>query len=75
VTGVQAPVEAKDFSSSLWPGQFWGPPSLLSNGYGGSFPRGKALPGQNADHSPPSIAGVKNELELYVLFPFAPPWQ
>jgi hypothetical protein len=28
----------------------WGPPSLLSNGYWGSFTRGKAWPGRDADH-------------------------
>jgi hypothetical protein len=30
-------------------------------GTGGSFPRGKARPGRDADHSPPSSAEVKNE--------------
>jgi hypothetical protein len=30
-------------------------------GTGGSFPRGKARPGRDADHSPPSRAEVKNE--------------
>jgi hypothetical protein len=30
------------FSSPRRPGRLWGPPSLLSNGYGGSFPGGKA---------------------------------
>jgi len=39
----------------------WGPPSLLSNGYRGPFPGGKARPGRDADHSPPSSAEVKNE--------------
>jgi hypothetical protein len=38
-----------------------GPPSLLYNGYWGSFPRGKARPGRDADYSPPSSADVKNE--------------
>jgi hypothetical protein len=28
---------------------------------GGSFPGGKARPGRDADHSPPSSAEVKNE--------------
>jgi hypothetical protein len=40
---------------------------LLSNGYRGSFPWGKAWPGRDADHSPPSSAKVVNEKELYLL--------
>jgi hypothetical protein len=36
--------------------RLWGPPSLLYNGY-----RGKARPGRDADHSPPSSAEVENE--------------
>jgi len=35
----------------------------------GPFPGGKAWPGCNADHSPPSSAEVKNEYELYILSP------
>jgi hypothetical protein len=38
-----------------------GPPSLLYNGYGGLFPRGKVRPGRDADHLPPSSAEVKIE--------------
>jgi hypothetical protein len=34
------------------PDQLLGSPSLLSSGYWGSFPGGKALPGRDADHSP-----------------------
>jgi hypothetical protein len=30
-------------------------------GAGGSFPGGKARPGRDADHSPPSSAGVKKQ--------------
>jgi hypothetical protein len=37
------------------------PPSLLYNGYRGSFPGAKARPGRDADHSPPSSAEVVNE--------------
>jgi hypothetical protein len=47
------PVGAKDFSSSpLCPDRLWSPPSLLSNGYRGPFPGGKARPEPDADHSP-----------------------
>jgi hypothetical protein len=35
-----------------------GPPSLLYSGYRGPFPGGKAWPGRDADHSPPSTAEV-----------------
>jgi hypothetical protein len=38
-------------------------------GTGGSFPGGKARPGRDADHSPPSSAEVKKEYELYLLSP------
>jgi hypothetical protein len=40
----------------------------------GPFPGGEAQPGHDADHSPPSSAEAKNERELYLLFPQAPPW-
>jgi hypothetical protein len=36
---------------------------------GGPFPGGKARPGRDADHSPPSSAEVENEYELYLLSP------
>jgi hypothetical protein len=43
---------------------------------GGPFPRGKARPGRDADHSPPpSSAEVVNEYELYLLSPQVPPWR
>jgi hypothetical protein len=44
-------------------------------GTGGPFPWGKARPGRDADHSPPSNAEVMNELEVYLLSPQAPPWR
>jgi hypothetical protein len=50
----------EDFSSSLSPVRLWGPPSLLYNGYRGSFLRGKVRPGRDADHSL-SSAEVENE--------------
>jgi hypothetical protein len=50
------------FLQPLSPDRLWGPPSLLYNGYRGSFPPGvKARPGHDADHSPPSSAEVMNE--------------
>jgi hypothetical protein len=36
-------------------------PTFYPMGTGGPFPGGKARPGRDADHSPPSSAEVKNE--------------
>jgi hypothetical protein len=60
--GVRSPAGAENFSSNLLcPDRLWGPPNFLYNGYRGPFPGGKARPGRDADHSPPSSAEVVNE--------------
>jgi hypothetical protein len=50
-------------------------PAFYPIGTGGPFPGGKARPGRDTDHTPPSSAEVKNEYELYLISPQAPPWR
>jgi hypothetical protein len=59
---VRSPTGA-DFSSSpcVQTGSGAAHPASYPMGTGGSFPGGKARPGHDADHSPPSSAEVKNE--------------
>jgi hypothetical protein len=60
--GVQSPAGAKDFSSILFVQTGSGAhPASSPMGTRGPFPRGKARPGRDADHSPPSSAEVVNE--------------
>jgi hypothetical protein len=40
----------------------------------GPSPGGKAQPGRDADHSPPSRVDIVNEYELYLLSSPAPPY-
>jgi hypothetical protein len=61
-TGVRSPTEAEDFSFSLYVQTGSGAhPASYPMGTGGPFPGGKAWPGRDADHSPPSSAEVKYE--------------
>jgi hypothetical protein len=56
-TEVRSPTEVKDFSSTLCVQTGpWAHPASCTVGTGGSFPGGKARPGRDADHSPPSRA-------------------
>jgi hypothetical protein len=69
-SGVRSPARAKDFSSILCVQTGSGAhPASSIMGTGGPFPGGKARPGRDADHSPPSSAEVVNEQELYLLSP------
>jgi hypothetical protein len=60
--GVRSPAGTKDFSSSLCVQTGSGAhPASCTMGTGDTFPGGKARPGGDADHSPPSSAEVVNE--------------
>jgi hypothetical protein len=59
---VRSPTGAENFSFSPCVQSGSGAhPACYPVGTGGSFPGGKARPGHDADHSPPSSAEVKNE--------------
>jgi hypothetical protein len=67
---VRSPAEARDFSSNLCVQTGSGShPASCPMGTGGPFPGGKARPGRDPNHSPPSSAEVVNEYELYLLSP------
>jgi hypothetical protein len=71
---VRSPAGAKKFSSILFVQTGYGAhPASSTMGSGGPFPGGKARPGRDDDHSPPSSAEVVNEYELYLFSPQAPP--
>jgi hypothetical protein len=60
--GVRPPTEAEDFSSNPCVQTGSGAhPASCTVGTGGSLPGGKARPGRDADHSPPSSAEVNKE--------------
>jgi hypothetical protein len=60
--GVRSPTGAEDFSSILCVQTGSGAhPASCTMGTGGPFPGGKARPGRDADHLPPSSAEVVNE--------------
>jgi hypothetical protein len=56
---------------STRPDRPWDLSSLLYNGYRVSFP-GVKRPGRGVDHPPPSIAEVKERVELYLYSPSGP---
>jgi hypothetical protein len=60
--GVRTPTGAKDFSSNHCVQTGSGAhPASCTMGTEGPSPEGKARPGRDADHSPPSSADVVNE--------------
>jgi hypothetical protein len=59
---VRSPAGAKDFFSNLCVQTGSGAhPASCTMGTEGPFPGGKARPGRDADHSPPSSVEVENE--------------
>jgi hypothetical protein len=59
---VRSPAESEDFSSSLRiQTGYRAHPASCTMGTRDPFPGGKARPGRDADHSPPSSAEVVNE--------------
>jgi hypothetical protein len=61
-TGVRSLTGAEDFFSSLCVQTGSGAhQASCTVGTGGPFPGGKARPGRDVNHSPPSSAEVKNE--------------
>jgi hypothetical protein len=60
--GVRSPAGAEDFSSNLCVQTGSGAhPAYCTMSTGGPFAGGKARPGRDADHSPPSSAEIKNK--------------
>jgi hypothetical protein len=68
---VQTPVGGEFFPTR--PGQSWGPPILLYNGWRVSFPGGKQLK-WGIKYSPPSSAKVKERVQLYLYSLSGPSW-
>jgi hypothetical protein len=70
--GVRVPVSlgSRIFSSPRRLDRLWGPPNLLSNGYGGSFP-GVKQPVSETDHSPPTSAEIKKMWIYTTTSPYA----
>jgi hypothetical protein len=67
--GIRSPAGAKDFSYNLFVQTGSGAhPASCTMGTGGPLPGGKARPGRDADHSPPSSTEVVNE-EIYLFSP------
>jgi hypothetical protein len=58
---VRSPTGADFSSSPCVQTGFGAHPASYPMGTRGSYPGGKARPGRDADHSPPSSAEVKNE--------------
>jgi hypothetical protein len=65
-TGIRSPTEEKYFFSSVCVQTSLRHTERPIQWEQGVSPGGKARPGREADHSPPSSVEVKNEKELYL---------
>jgi hypothetical protein len=75
VIGVRFPAGAKDFSSNLCVQTGSGAlPASCTMGTGDPFPGGKARPGRDADHSPPSSVRSRTS-RSYTSLPQVPSWR
>jgi hypothetical protein len=68
--GVRAPVESRIFSSPRRPDRLWGTSNLVSNGYRGLFPRGKADGALSSPLTSNKCRGQEN-VDLYCHRPFS----
>ena len=64
--GIRIPVGETFFSSPKRTDRLWGPPTVVFNGYQGSFPDVKR-PECDVDHSPPSSVDVKKSCAIRLL--------
>jgi hypothetical protein len=74
--GVRSQAGAKDFSSNICiQTGSEAHPASCTMGTGGSFPRGKARPGRDADHSPYLVPRSRMSRSYTSSIPQAPPWR
>jgi hypothetical protein len=72
--GVRVPVGSRIFSSPHRPDRFWGPPSLLSNGYRELFPRGYSGRGVKLTSHLQRVPRSRERGSIYPL-PHTPSWR
>jgi hypothetical protein len=73
--GIRVHVGSKISTSPYRPARLWGPPNLLSSGYGGGvLSLAVNREGSEADNSPQTIAEVKKTW-VYISTPHTPSWR
>jgi hypothetical protein len=68
--GVRVPVGARIFTTPCRPDWFWGPPSIVTNGYRRFFIRGVKRQGRDADH----ISTASAEVRKMWIYTSTPPY-